>query len=234
MERGVWVDFPLPGGRSLGVGQFSAYHPTEQTPYARARDGVAYDVLNGIGYVAGRLPRAVDRVLKYVGMTGVLFSPIYATMKNVEFFTDKILDSTVGDPTRMFIVLAPLDRFEVLFRTTYELMRRFRAEHGAFTFISVYVKSIKSPYLAQGGPNDRFCELMFYSGIAPGKFSPAVLEDLVTRLDDICIANHGFRYMHSRTSKDPARRAKVDPNVHYIDAAAVTGDGVRRGEVHAS
>lgn len=219
MERGVWVDFALPRDRSFGVGQFSAYHPTKQTRYARKRDEVAYNALHGIGYVAGQLPRGVDRLLKYVGMTGVLVSPAYATMKNVEFFTDKILDSTVGDPTRMFIALAPIDRYEELFRRTNDLMLEFRRRHRCFTFVSVYVKSIKSEYLAQGGPNDHFCELMFYCGLPERGMDPAVLEDLVDRFDDICIENQGFRYMHSRTSKDAAKRERVDPNVYYVNRA---------------
>jgi len=214
MERGVWLNYPIPGGHSIGAGQFSAYHPTEQTQMAHFRDQVSYTYLNGLGFVAGRLPRALDRAMKFVGMMGVLFSPQYATMKNVEFFTDKILDSTVGDPTRMFIILAPLERFAALFRAAYDLMLEYRERHGCFTFMSVYVKSIHSPYLAQGGPNDRFCELMFYNGIVPEKIQP-VLEELVDRFDDIVIDNGGFRYMHSRTSKDPERRRKVDPNVHY-------------------
>ncbi|HET8684933.1 MAG TPA: FAD-dependent oxidoreductase [Micromonosporaceae bacterium] len=212
MERGVWVDF----GR-FGVGQFSAYHPTSQNPYARARDAASYTMLNAIGAVAGRLPRGVDRALKYVGMTGVLFSPGYATVKNVEFFTDKVLDSTVGEPTRMFIVLAPLHRYEAIFRDSHELMREVRRQHGCFTTISAYVKNIRSAYLAQGGPDDGFCELTFFCAIGRDGMAPAVLEDLVTRLDDICIYNQGFRYMHSRTSRDPARRAKVDPNELYIN-----------------
>lgn len=223
MERGIWVDFPLTGGKSFGIGQFSAYHPTEQTTGAIRRDSVAYNLLNGIGFVAGRLPQAIDRGLKYAGMAGVLFSPAYATMKNVEFFTDKILDSTVGDPTRMFIVLAPLDRYEELFRQTYELMRAFRRDHDCFTFISVYVKSIKSEYLAQGRANDRFCELMFYCGISKGGMNQQTLEELVTRLDDICIALSGFRYMHTKTSKDPARRDRVDPNMHYVYESVTAG-----------
>ena len=219
MERGVWVDY----GR-FGIGQFSAYHPTAQSWYARLRNSWSYLTLNAIGAVAGRLPRGVDRALKYVGMTGVLFSPGYASFKNVEFFTDKILDSTVGDPTRMFIVLAPLGQYEALFQQTFQLMREFRERHHCFTFISVYVKSIRSAYLAQGGADDAFCELMFYCGYSRTGMDPAVLEDLVTRLDDICIEHHGFRYMHSRTSKDPARRAKVDPNEYYLNA----------GDVHAT
>lgn len=214
MERGVWLNYAIPGGRSICVGQFSAYHPTGQTQMAHLRDQLSYNYLNGLGYVAGRLPRTLDKAMKFVGMMGVLFSPSYATMKNVEFFTDKILDSTVGDPTRMFIILAPLDRFATLFRTAYDLMLEYRERYGCFTFMSVYVKSIKSPYLAQGGPNDHFSELMFYNGIVPEKIAP-VLEELVDRFDDIVIDNGGFRYMHSRTSKDPERRRKVDPNVHY-------------------
>lgn len=234
MERGVWVDFALPGGQSFGAGQFSAYHQIDQTGYARRRDDIAYNVLHGIGYVAGRLPRAADRALKYVGMTGVLFSPSYATTKNIEFFTDKILDSTVGDPTRMFIVLAPLHRYEDLFHRSYQLMLEFRRRHRCFTFVSVYVKSIKSEYLAQGRPDDQFCELMFYCGITAGGIDPAVLEQLVNRLDDICIESHGFRYMHSRTSKDPARRNLVDPNMHYVNAAGSVGDGRSEDVPHAT
>ncbi|TYP88978.1 FAD-binding protein [Blastococcus xanthinilyticus] len=218
-ERGVWIDFPRRGGGSFGMGQFSAYHPTDQTAYAKARDRLSYDALHGLGYVGGRLPARVDRALKLAGMTGVLFSPMYATVKNVEFFTDKVLDSTVGDPTRMFIVLAPLDRFEQLFRETYELMRRYRTERDCFTFISVYVKSITSEYLATGGRGNQFCELMFYQGMSAGGMDEQVLEELVTELDDICIAHDGFRYMHTKTSKDPARRDKVDPNVHWTRLA---------------
>lgn len=233
MERGVWVNFPTSSGRGLGMGQFSAYHPVRQSWYARRRDSLSYNVLHGIGAVAGRLPRATDRALKYVGMSGVLFSPPFASVKNVEFFTDKILDSTVGDPTRMFIVLAPLGSYEGLFQRTYELMLDFRKTHHCFTFVSVYVKSIKSDYLAQGRPDNQFCELMFYCGIAEGGMKPDVLEDLVDKLDDICIENHGFRYMHSRTSKDSARRDRVDPNVYYTKTPAIAGDGNKEGADHA-
>ena len=94
-------------------------------------------------------------------------------------------------------------------------MRKFRADHDCFTFISVYVKSITSTYLAQGGGNKQFCELMFYCGMNARGMNAETLEDLVTRLDDICIRHGGFRYMHSRTSKDPARREKIDPNMYY-------------------
>jgi hypothetical protein len=214
-ERGVWLNYPLPGGHSIGVGQFSAYHATDQTGWAKARDYASYTYLDGLGWLSDHVPTSTGAALKALGMLGVIMSPQYATVKNVEFFTDKVLDSMVGDPTRMFIILAPLDRFGNLFQSAYDLMLEFRERHHCFTFLSVYVKSIRSPYLAQGGPNDRFCELMFYNGIDNAGMTPAVTEDLVNRFDDIVIANHGFRYMHSLTSNDPDRRQKVDPNVYY-------------------
>ncbi|MGH2601845.1 MAG: FAD-binding oxidoreductase [Dehalococcoidia bacterium] len=221
-ERGVWFDFPLPGGRRLTIGQFSMYCETDQSTRTHLRNRMSYGYLHRIGYVAGRLPAKLDKVMKYVGSTGVLFSPTYASIKNIEFFTDKILDSTVGDPTRMLIILAPLDRYADLFRDSYALTREFRERYNCFTFISVYVKSIRSPYLAQGGEQDRFCELMFYLGIDPKGMTDAVLDDLVSQFDDICIRHQGFRYMHSKTVKDPERRRLIDPNAAYAQAGQPT------------
>jgi hypothetical protein len=214
-ERGVWLSYPLPGGKAVGVGQFSAYFNTDQSGWAKARDYASYTYLDGLGWLADHVPTEIGSSLKVLGMLGVIMSPQYATVKNVEFFTDKVLDSMCGDPTRMFIILAPLPAFETLFQSAYNLMLEFRDRYRCFTFLSVYVKSIHSPYLAQNGPDDRFCELMFYNGIDNSGMTPAVTEELVNRFDDIVIANHGFRYMHSLTSDDPERRRLVDPNVYY-------------------
>ena len=123
MERGVWADFALPGGKNFRLGQFSVYKETDQTAVHKARNNLSYGVLHSMGLAAGNLPDKLDRVLKYVCITGVMASPKYASIKNIEFFTDKILDSTVGDPTRMLIVLGPLDRYEELFRSLLGAVR---------------------------------------------------------------------------------------------------------------
>jgi hypothetical protein len=226
MERGVWVDFALPGGRHFKIGQFSAYKETSQTPVHKARNTASYGVLHGMGLVAGRLPEKVDKALKYVGITGVLLSPKYASIKNIEFFTDKLLDSTVGDPTRMLIVLGPLDRYEELFRRCWGLLDSYREKHKCFTFLSVYVKSIRSDYLARDG-QDRFCELMFYVGADPEHMTSELLDEIVDQFDDIVIENNAYKYMHTRTVKDPERRAKVDPNARHAERrrAMAAGDG---------
>jgi hypothetical protein len=219
MERGVWLDYPLPRG-SLTLGQFSMYTETPQTDSARLRNRLSYGYLHALGAVAGRLPEGIDRGVKMVGTAGVMFSPAYASIKNIEFFTDRILDASVGDPTRMLIALAPLDDYEELFRSICELMERYREELGCLTFISAYVKSIRSAYLSHGEPERPFCELMFYLGVDGDRMTDAILEHLVSELDDLCIAHGAFRYMHSRTTKDPGRLRLLDPNAFYADAFA--------------
>lgn len=232
MERGLWIDFLLGNDRHLAFGQFSAYRQTDQTPLKGLRNTVSYGYLHGLGYLGGRLPsRKVDRALKYLSMTGVLVSPRFASIKNIEFFTEKILDSTVGDPTRMFIVLGPLDSYEEIFRDSWKVMSDARARHGCFTFLSVYVKSIRSEYLGGGRP-ERFCELMFYVGVEPEKMTPAILDEVVSRFDDVCIAHGAYRYMHSRTVKDAERRAKIDPNVRYWPESQDAPDAARDPALH--
>lgn len=214
MERGVWLDYPLPG-LGLKIGQFSSYVETPQNPIKSLWNRLAYGYLHQFGYWAGRLPRLIDIFVKYLGMVGIMFSPRYASIKNVETFTDRVLDSSVGDPTRMFIALAPVEKYSVLFYRLYELCRRYREQQRCFTFVSVYVKAINSAYLAHGDANKRYCELMVYTGVRPDRMTEEILDQFVSEFDDACIEHGAFRYMHSRTSNDPERRSRIDPNAQY-------------------
>src|SRR4029079_13601994 len=87
---------------------------------------------------------------------------------------------------------------------------------------------IRSDYLARDGYN-RFCELMFYVGTKPENMTPELLDEIVEKFDDIVIENNGYKYMHSRTTKDPVKRAKVDPNLRHAErrraAAASESNG---------
>jgi len=226
-ERGIWVDYAKNG--KVCLGQFSAYHDTPQNMKAKLRNKLSYDYLHSIGLIAGTLPKFPDKVLKLIGMLGVLFSPGYASIKNVEFFTDKLLDSTVGDPTRMLIALAPLDRYETIFGELWEVLEGARQEHDCFTFISVYVKSIHSPYL-KSTEHERHCELMFFVGCKPDTLTDEILDEVVSDFDDVVVANDAYRYMHSKTVKDPERRARIDPNARHAQrraaaAAAAAAEG---------
>jgi hypothetical protein len=215
MQRGIWIDFGGILGQRLAVGQFSRYFETPQTLAARWHNALAYEILHRIGYVAGTLPRDLDRTLKYIGTAGILLSPRYASIKNVEFFSDKIIKATVGDPSRMLIILVPLDQYAALFERVWTLLAGYRDERGCFTFISGYVKGIRSAYLAHDRPDDRFCELNFTVGIDLEKLTEPLFEEVVSAVDDECIAHDSFRYMHTRTVKDPERRRLIDPNAAY-------------------
>ncbi len=56
-------------------------------------------------------------------------------------------------------------------------------------------------------------------GINPDQMNEQVLDQLVNELDNICIETGSFRYMHSRTTKDPDQRTFIDPNTvstHHV------------------
>ena len=217
-ERGLWAELPAKGGKRRGIGQFSVFEPTRQSGWKRLRDRVSYGYLHRLGYVAGRLPRHLDLLVKTLGTVGILFPPRYGTVKNVEYFAEKILDSTVSEPMRMFVVLLPLDRFEQTFNEFLDLMVGYRERHGCFTFVSVYLKSICSSYLARAGSNGRFAEYLFYVGIEPKRLTPELTDEIVSALDDLCIRHGALRYMHTKTVKD-GRLARIDPNAYWTAPA---------------
>lgn len=220
--RGLWVDFPLAGGRRLELGTMSVYRDAEAGAVQKASEAAAYGTLHRLGWMAGRLPAGIDKAVKLAGMAGVIRSPRYATVKNAEFFTEKILDATVGDPQRFLVVISPIERYEEQFRRLWELLTHYRDAFDCFTFLSLYVKSIDSPYLAQGDPdNRRWVEFLFYVGINPEMMTEALLDRIADDLDQNCIDTGSFRYMHTRTGRDPGRLAAIDPNAHYNGGVSV-------------
>ncbi|MGZ4335627.1 MAG: FAD-binding protein [Gaiellaceae bacterium] len=219
-ERGLWLDLPKKRGGSIALGQFSVFEATRQSGWKRLRDRLSYGYLHRLGYVAGRLPSKIDELVKILGTLGILFGPRYGRVKNIEYFAEKILDSTVGDPMRMFVVLLPLDTYPETFRDFWSLMIGYRERHGCFTFVSVYLKSIASPYLAAAGRDGRFAEFLFYVGVEGERLTPELTEELVSELDDLCIRHGALRYMHSKTVKDPERVRLIDPNAYWTAGTA--------------
>jgi FAD/FMN-containing dehydrogenase len=220
--RGLWVDFPKGSGSSLALGTFSVYREADPSTAQRALERVSHGGLHRLGWMGGRLPTKLDEAVKKVGMAGVVFAPPYATVKNAEFFTEKILDATVGDPQRFLVVISPIAIYEEQFRRLWQLLVDYRERYGCFTFLTLYVKAIRSPYLAQGDPdNERWVEFLFYVGIDPDLMTPSLLDQLADELDQNCIDTGSYRYMHTRTGRDPDRLARIDPNAPYNDGRSV-------------
>lgn len=234
LGRGFWLDF----GKFVKVGQLSLYKETSQSATNTLRNKVPYRYLHALGSWAGRAPRRVEPLLKLLGVAGMIWVPRRSSIKNVETFSDRVLDSTTGDPTRMLIALVPSETYPSLLRELYSLCQEFRKRHKCFTFISFYIKSIRSEYLTNGGPHKYYCELILLPGIRPEGMTDEVLERLVSRMDDLCIEYGAYRYMHTKTVKDPERRKLIDPNSAYTSGPArvpVTWDGegrTKRQDVH--
>ena len=218
MERGVWLEYPRGRFGHYRVGQFSAYHNSAQTAMARLRNRLSYGWLHFLGKWAGRLPSLLDKMVKLFGMMGIVYSPKFASIKNVETFTDKVIDSSVGDPTRMLIVLAPMSEYRTLFMKLHELLVRYRDQHQAFSFISFYVKGISSAWLSDD--EQPYCELMLYLGCKPANLGAERLAALVAEMDELTMLHGAFRYMHTKTSRDSTIRAKVDPHVRHAGTSA--------------
>src|SRR6266404_2280755 len=216
MGRGGWIDMPAPG-MQIRVGMLSVYVQTSQSWYKSLRDKFGYGYLHRIGHWAGITPRPIELLLKGLGFLGLVFSPKYGSIKNVECFTDRITTSTVGDPTRWFVLICPTDKYEVVAKKLYELALDCRHEHSCFTFVCLYIKGIRSEYLAKGDPNKLFCELTLYLGINLKAMNRQILVDLVSAIDDLCVEYGSYRYIHTITVKDPDRRRRIDPNASYAE-----------------
>lgn len=218
LQRCLWMDTKLLG-RQRTFGRVYAYRPARKTAWTQLQASVAWRYLYFLGDWAGRLPKLLDTAVKALGFLGMIASPRYGAFRQVERFTDRILDYTVGDPSRFFIALVPMESYPALFDEWYRLAREYRSHHGCFTSVGLYTKGIHSPWL-NGGDGRFYCELTLFVGFSRLGLPPELLERFVSELDDRCLAHGAFRYMHTRTVKDPERRRLLDPNTRYVARAA--------------
>ena len=144
----------------------------------------------------------------------------------MESFSDKILDATVGDPTRYLVAIVRQSRLDEVSRRLLALLKRYREEHDCFKVITLYLKGIRSATLAASRPgDDRWVEVLFYVAINVKRMTDPLLDRIVEEFDDVCIDTGSFRYMHSRTTRDPVRRKLLDPHTLYEVAPQEVGDG---------
>ncbi len=127
----------------------------------------------------------------------------------------------MGEPTRYLVAIAPQDRLDEACRRLMALLRTYRQEHRCFSALTLYLKGIRSEYLAAGRPGqDRWAEVLFYVAIRPEHLPGPLLEQIVEEFDAICLDCGAYRYMHSRTTRDPARQKLLDPHTLYLDGLA--------------
>ena len=219
-SRAVWLDTSKPGGgRGLRIGQLSAYRAAGAGRLGRTRNDVAYGLLHRLGRsYRGRSPRTAAAMKAVGSLFGMVRTPRYATVANVEAFTDKVIDHTVGDPARTLVAVAPVATLEALFHGVNDACVELREREHCFTFVSMHAKAIRSPYLGGGDPDARFGEIMLVLGLDRERMHDGLLAELVARVDALCIEHGAVRFLHTSTGDDP----RVDPNTPHALAAAAS------------
>lgn len=213
-QRSLWDERKVLG-RNVTFGQCTAYKATRQSFWKRLRERIAFGTLHTLRDTAGKLPTPLGRIVNTLSGLGFVFTPRFSTIKNIESFTEKVVDHTVGDPVRFFAMLAPMTTFEELFSTLHAIAARYRDEHECLTSITLYVVGLQSEWLADG-TGEKYCDLLLYLGVKPEKLSSHRIDELVCEIDAACIAHEAYRYMHSRTSKDRRIRTRIDPNDRHV------------------
>lgn len=213
-SRGLWVDL-MRGGRNIKIGHYCRYYPAERTFDNQIQKELSFGYLQLLGQWAGRLPKRVDELVRLLGIIGIVLSPRYGSIKDIEILMDRVLDFSVGEPSRLLTVLAPVAAYREMFEAVYALCRDTRSASEAITGISIYVKPIKSDYLAKSNGSGHFVELTFLLLLDARLMTAKILDKLVSAIDKLCIKHGALRYMPTKTTKDPAVRRKVDPNYLY-------------------
>ena len=224
MMRALYADLPMNEGKRFGIGMLSLYRDTDASAYARARNAMAYGPLHRIGWVSGSLPGEVDKAMKMAGFASVLFSPKYATIKNVESFPTR--SSTPWWESR------PAPRGAVARRArrrpqppALRPAGRLSRAHQCLTVVALHVKGIRSAYLGHGDPDARFCEVLFDVGIEPEKL-PTSCWTSSSRSSTTSASSTAPGVTCTAGRPHPEQRRAVDPNTFYADQLGEHDDSV--------
>ena len=93
------------------VGQLSIYRDAPGGRRARARNSLAYGALHRMGSPCSALPPGPAAAVKAAGsLAGMIGARATRSVRNIELFTDAVIDHTVGDPARTLVAVAPSRR----------------------------------------------------------------------------------------------------------------------------
>jgi UDP-N-acetylenolpyruvoylglucosamine reductase len=216
--RASWLDLAGPG-RGLAMGTVSAYHPSSR---GRLRARVAYGTLRSIGRLSTSLPAGAGGAAKKVGSAGLMLAPSYATHRDLERFSDGVIDWTVGDPSRLLVALAPVESAEAVVSGMYEAARELRARTGGLTYVTIHLKGIRSRFLTGPDGEERtYVEVLLVVGIDPSRLAPSDMSSFASSIDAVCLEHSAFRYQHTLVStRDAEELRRLDPASRYAVAHA--------------
>ncbi|WP_280359313.1 FAD-binding oxidoreductase [Nocardia otitidiscaviarum] len=204
LQVGRWVDTaPLRVSRPVGTGQvklgtmrfgqWSSLHPTTPTGSLRARREVGARARKSLGAIASSAGGRAGMPVRYAAAGALMFAPKVLTLRDAEFLADTVISSSERGPAYRISLFAPMSTYARVFHGLHDLFSDLRERTGCFTVISAMTYGVRSPYLRElDGEDHGF--ITFTCRLRPAALPSEMLRDIVSGIDEICVAERARRY----------------------------------------
>lgn len=219
--RGIWVHSRDPQtNQDTRVGLISDYSVVKnpkQSEWASRNELI--ERLEAIGNLAGQLDpnlESVEVAVKAYGFQAILNlmfqairQEIFLTDYDVETLTDRVIDSSVGSPTRMLAAFVPAQTFERAFPEIEAYCAERRNQDQLASYV-IYSRPIRSRFLSgPGGRIEKYLDLSIFMFLWPDRrrweAGDQAFRDIAQFLDrkcqnvNNCTLNSMYRYMATYT-----------------------------------
>ncbi|MGV9413906.1 FAD-binding oxidoreductase [Nocardia sp. NPDC003693] len=204
LQVGRWVDTaPLKVSRPVGTGkvqlgtvrfgQWSSLHPTAPNLSLRARREVGSRARKSLGAIAASAGGRAGMPVRNAAAGALMFAPKVLTLRDAEYLADTVISSSERGAAYRISVFAPLSTYPRVFHRLHDLFSGHREATGCFTVISALTYGVRSRYLQElDGEEHGF--ITFTCRLRPAALPSELLRDIVSSIDEICVAERARRY----------------------------------------
>ncbi|GAB4587572.1 FAD-binding oxidoreductase [Nocardia sp. IFM 10818] len=204
LQVGRWVDTaPLKVARPVGTGtvqlgtvrfgQWSSLHPTTPNLSLRARREVGARARKSLGAIAASAGGRAGMPVRNAAAGALMFAPKVLTLRDAEYLADTVISSSERGPAYRISVFAPLTNYTRVFHGLHDLFAGHREKTGCFTVISAMTYGVRSRYLHELDNEDHGF-ITFTCRLRPAALPSELLRDIVSGIDEICVAERARRY----------------------------------------
>ncbi|MFE3699095.1 hypothetical protein ACFXO7_14600 [Nocardia tengchongensis] len=123
----------------------------------------------------------------------LMFAPKVLTLRDAEYLADTVISSSERGPAYRISLFAPLSNYARVFHGLHDLFAGHRERTGCFTVISAMTYGVRSRYLRElDGEDHGF--ITFTCRLRPAALPSELLRDIVSGIDEICVAERARRY----------------------------------------
>lgn len=204
LQVGRWVDTaPLKVSRPVGTGsvqlgtvrfgQWSALHPTAPNLSLRARREVGARARKSLGAIAASAGGRAGMPVRNAAAGALMFAPKVLTLRDAEYLADTVISSSERGAAYRISVFAPMSTYPRVFHRLHDLFSGHRESTGCFTVISALTYGVRSTYLHELDDEDHGF-ITFTCRLRPAALPSELLRDIVSSIDEICLAERARRY----------------------------------------